>query len=42
MRESSDYEIGVVFSKDEVKILIKNAGEFLGKSPRIHKGKTLD
>jgi len=29
LRESSDYEIGVVFGEDEVKTLIKNAEEFL-------------
>ena len=32
MRESSDYEIGVIFSKDEVQTLIKNAEEFLKKA----------
>jgi len=32
MRESSDYEIGVVFSEDEVQTLIKNAEEFLKKA----------
>jgi uncharacterized protein (UPF0332 family) len=32
MRESSDYEIGVVFSGDEVRTLIKNAEEFLKKA----------
>lgn len=30
LRESSDYEIGVVFGEDEVKTLIDNAEEFLG------------
>jgi len=29
LRESSDYEIGVVFGEDEVKTLIENAEEFL-------------
>mgnify|MGYP001085266460 CR=1 FL=1 len=29
LRESSDYEIGVIFGEDEVKTLIKNAEEFL-------------
>jgi len=29
LRESSDYEIGVVFGEAEVKTLIKNAEEFL-------------
>ena len=29
LRESSDYEIGVVFGEEEVKTLIKNAEEFL-------------
>jgi hypothetical protein len=32
MRESSDYEIGVVFSEDETQTLIKNAEEFLKKA----------
>jgi len=32
MRESSDYEIGVIFSEQEVKTLIKNAEEFLKKA----------
>jgi len=32
MRESSDYEIGVIFSKGEVQTLIKNAEEFLRKA----------
>ncbi|MDI6690269.1 MAG: HEPN domain-containing protein [Candidatus Bathyarchaeota archaeon] len=32
MRESSNYEIGVTFNKDEVKTLIKNADEFLGRA----------
>jgi uncharacterized protein (UPF0332 family) len=32
MRESSDYEIGIVFSKEEVQMLIKNADEFLKKA----------
>jgi len=35
MRESSDYEIGVTFSEDEVKTLIKNADEFLKKAQEI-------
>jgi len=29
LRESSDYEIGVVFGEEEVKTLIKNSSEFL-------------
>lgn len=29
LRESSDYEIGVVFGEEEVKTLIENAKEFL-------------
>lgn len=29
LRESSDYEIGVVFGEEEVKTLIKNSEEFL-------------
>ncbi|MEM4713054.1 MAG: HEPN domain-containing protein [Candidatus Bathyarchaeia archaeon] len=32
MRESSDYEIGAIFSEEEVKTLIKNAEEFLNKA----------
>ena len=32
MRESSDYEIGIVFSEEEVQTLIKNAEEFLQKA----------
>ena len=32
MRESSDYEIGIIFSEEEVKTLIKNAEEFLQKA----------
>lgn len=32
MRESSDYHIGVIFGDEEVKMLIKNAGEFLEKA----------
>lgn len=32
MRESSDYEIGITFGKEEVQTLIKNAGEFLKKA----------
>ncbi|MEM3616537.1 MAG: HEPN domain-containing protein [Candidatus Bathyarchaeia archaeon] len=32
MRESSDYEIGAIFSEEEVKTLIKNAEEFLKKA----------
>ena len=32
MRESSDYEIGIVFSEEEVKTLIKNAEEFPQKA----------
>lgn len=29
MRESGDYEIGVIFEKDEVKDLVRNAEDFL-------------
>ena len=32
MRESSDYEIGITFGKEEVQTLIKNAEEFLKKA----------
>lgn len=32
MRESSDYEVGVVFGEEEVETLIKNAEEFLRKA----------
>jgi len=32
MRESSDYEIGVIFEEEEVQTLIKNAEEFLQKA----------
>jgi len=32
MRESSDYEIGIIFSEEEVETLIKNADEFLKKA----------
>jgi len=32
MRESSDYEIGIIFSEEEVEMLIKNADEFLKKA----------
>ncbi|MGQ9624991.1 MAG: hypothetical protein ACUVT9_06435 [Candidatus Bathycorpusculaceae bacterium] len=32
MRESSDCKIGLVFTEDEVKTLIKNADEFLKKA----------
>jgi uncharacterized protein (UPF0332 family) len=32
MRESSDYEIGIIFSEDEVQTLIKNAEDFLKKA----------
>jgi len=32
MRESSDYEIGVIFGEEEVQLLIKNAEEFLKKA----------
>jgi len=35
MRESSDYEIGIVFGKDEVQSLIKNAEEFLKKAQKF-------
>ena len=32
MRESSDYEIGIIFGEEEVSTLIKNAEEFLKKA----------
>ncbi|MDI6690263.1 MAG: HEPN domain-containing protein [Candidatus Bathyarchaeota archaeon] len=32
MRESSDYEIGVIFGEEEVQTLLKNAEEFLKKA----------
>jgi len=32
MRESSDYEIGVIFGEEEVRTLIKNAEAFLEKA----------
>lgn len=32
MRESSDYQIGVIFGDEEVRTLINNAGEFLEKA----------
>lgn len=32
MRESSDYEIGIIFEEEEVQTLIKNAEEFLQKA----------
>ena len=32
MRESSDYEIGIIFSEEEVETLIQNADEFLKKA----------
>jgi uncharacterized protein (UPF0332 family) len=32
MRESSDDEIGIVFGKDEVQSLIKNAEKFLKRA----------
>jgi len=32
MRESSNYEIGITFSEEEVKTLIENAEEFLKKA----------
>jgi uncharacterized protein (UPF0332 family) len=35
MRESSDYEIGIVFGKDEVQLLIRNAEEFLKKAQKF-------
>jgi uncharacterized protein (UPF0332 family) len=39
MRESSDYEIGIVFSKEEVQTLIKNADAFLRKAQEfVEKG----
>jgi hypothetical protein len=28
MRESSNYEIGITFGRDEVQLLVKNAEEF--------------
>jgi len=37
MRESSDYEIGLVFTEDEVKTLIKNAEELLKKAKEFIK-----
>ena len=37
MRESSDYEIGIVFGKDEVQSLIGNAEEFLKKAQEFVK-----
>ena len=37
MRESSDYEIGLVFTEDEVKTLIKNAEELLKKAKEFTK-----
>jgi hypothetical protein len=37
MRESSDYEIGVVFSENETKTLIKNAEEFLKEAQKFIK-----
>jgi len=39
MRESSDYEIGIIFGEDEVQTLIKNAEDFLKKA-RVHREKT--
>jgi len=35
MMESSDYEIGIVFSKDEVQLLIRNAEEFLKRARKF-------
>ncbi len=32
MRETSDYEIGAIFSEEEIQTLIKNAEEFLKKA----------
>ena len=32
MRESSNYEIGIIFAEEEVQTLIRNAEEFLGKA----------
>jgi uncharacterized protein (UPF0332 family) len=32
MRESSNYEIGITFGRDEVQLLVKNAEEFLKKA----------
>jgi len=32
MRESSNYEVGLIFSEDEVQTLIKNAEEFVKKA----------
>jgi uncharacterized protein (UPF0332 family) len=37
MRESSDYEIGVVFSENETQTLIKNAEEFLKEAQKFIK-----
>jgi len=37
MRESSDYEIGIIFSEEEVQTLIKNAEEFLQKAQEFVK-----
>lgn len=37
MRESSDYEIGIVFTEDEVQALIKNAEDFLRKAQEFVK-----
>jgi uncharacterized protein (UPF0332 family) len=35
MRESSDYQIGVVFGEDEIRTLIKNAEEFVREAERF-------
>jgi hypothetical protein len=37
MRESSDYEIGIIFGEEEVSTLIKNAEEFLKKAQEFIK-----
>lgn len=39
MRESSDYEIGIIFTYDEVKTLIENADEFLKAAQEFVKKK---
>ncbi|MEM3011474.1 MAG: hypothetical protein QXE76_06660, partial [Candidatus Bathyarchaeia archaeon] len=39
MRESSDYEIGIIFAHDEVKTLIENADEFLKTAQEFVKKK---
>jgi len=37
MRESSDYEIGIIFGEEEVNTLIKNAEEFLKEARKFIK-----